>query len=166
MGDLQSEEERDILLEVKLPAVPADTSQAGIVGKLSYFNVINSKPDDVNFAMAFERNSKSNINDYLLIIIINVDGPRGEASKKLDSQRNRIIATTALKEARSLADQGNYTEAKKVLEAATKKISESVSVGEQFCQGLLSDLANAADTMRSQHEYKSKGAHYLMSKYA
>ncbi|XP_003383100.1 PREDICTED: uncharacterized protein LOC100635885 [Amphimedon queenslandica] len=147
MGDLQSEEERDILLELQLPAV-ADMSQQGIIGKLSYFNVINSKPDEVNFTMTFERNN----------------GPRGEASKKLDSQRNRIIATTALKEARSLADQGNYSEAKKVLEAATKKISESVSVGEQFCQGLLSDLTNAADTMRSQHEYKSKGAHYLMSK--
>lgn len=96
---------------------------------------------------------------------LNVDGPRGEASKKLDSQRNRIIATQALKEARALADQGNYAEAKKILEAATKKISESVSVGEQFCQGLLSDLVNASDTMKSQYEYKSKGAHYLMSKY-
>ena len=60
MGDLQSEEERDILLELKLSAVPADISQQGIIGKLSYFNVINSKPDEVSFTMTFERNSKKN----------------------------------------------------------------------------------------------------------
>lgn len=96
--------------------------------------------------------------------MIIVAGPRGEASKKLDTQRNRIIATTALKEARALADQGKYDEAKKTLEAAIAKITASVSVGEQFCQGLLNDLARASETMRSQREYKSHGAHYLMSK--
>lgn len=148
MGDLQSEEERDILIEITLPKIGADTSEEVVKGQLSYFNVISSNLDNVDFNLVLHRNS----------------GPRGEASKKLDSQRNRIIATNALKEARGLADQGKYSEAKSVLEAASRRIRESVSVGEDFCQGLLSDLASASDTMKSREEYKAHGAHYLMSK--
>ena len=67
-------------------------------------------------------------------------------------------------DAKNLADKGKFSEAKTVLETAIQKITASVSVGEQFCQGLLNDLVRAGETMRSQVEYKSHGAHYLMSK--
>ena len=60
---------------------------------------------------------------------------------------------------------GKYEDAKKVLQEAVHQITTSVSVGEEFCQGLLSDLTNASATMKSHHEYKSHGAHYMMSKY-
>lgn len=58
MGDLQSEEERDVLLELKLPAVPSPISQEALKGQLKYFNVVTSSLDTVEFSMIFERNSK------------------------------------------------------------------------------------------------------------
>ena len=58
MGDLQSEEERDVLLELKLPAVPSPISQEALKGQLKYFNVVTSNLDTVEFSMIFERNSK------------------------------------------------------------------------------------------------------------
>ena len=62
------------------------------------------------------------------------------------------------------ASIGKFDEAKKVLQETTQRITSSVSVGEEFCQGLLSDLTNAAESMRTTHHYKSHGAHYMMSK--
>ena len=35
-----------------------------------------------------------------------LDGDRGTPSRSVDTQRNRILATAALKEAETLADQG------------------------------------------------------------
>jgi hypothetical protein len=148
MGDLQSEEERDILLECQLPKLSEPASDLVVKAQMVYFNVISSSMDTVNSNWTVERNS----------------GPRGEPSMKLDSQRNRIIASKALNDARALADAGNYAEAKKILEAAVKRITESVSVGEQFCQGLLNDLVKASESMKSKHEYKSHGAKFMMSK--
>ena len=59
MGDLQSEEERDILLEMKLPAVAADTSAVVILqAKLVYFNVITSNMTSVDCNLSIERNSE------------------------------------------------------------------------------------------------------------
>ena len=44
--------------------------------------------------------------DWFWLLIL--DGDRGTPSRSVDTQRNRILATAALKEAESLADQGKY----------------------------------------------------------
>ena len=43
MGDLQSEEERDIVLELKLPAMASPQQDTVLKATLSYFNVITSR---------------------------------------------------------------------------------------------------------------------------
>ena len=55
MGDLQSEEERDILLELKLPVLSASTSDVVITGQLVYFNVISSTMDNIGSNLTIER---------------------------------------------------------------------------------------------------------------
>ena len=58
MCDLQSEEERDILLELKLPVLSASTSDVIIAGQVFYFNVISSTMDDIGSNLTIERNSQ------------------------------------------------------------------------------------------------------------
>ena len=58
MCDLQSEEERDILLELKLPVLSASTSDVVITGQVFYFNVISSIMDNIGSNLAIERNSQ------------------------------------------------------------------------------------------------------------
>ena len=55
MGDLQSEEERDIVLELKLPALPSPTQDTVLRSTLSYFNVINSELDTVQSELVLSR---------------------------------------------------------------------------------------------------------------
>lgn len=61
MGDLQSEEERDILLELKMQAITADASEQAIKGQLVYFNVVTSGIDTVECNLTIERNSKCSL---------------------------------------------------------------------------------------------------------
>ena len=59
MGDLQSEEERDIVLELRLPALPGPVEGDPVVrAQLSYFNVITSQIDSVECQLAVNRTGK------------------------------------------------------------------------------------------------------------
>jgi len=90
MGDIQSEEERDIVLELKLPALPSPQPDTVLVVTLSYFNVITSALDTLTHELTISR----------------TDGERGVPNEQVDIQRNRIVATAALKKAEPLADRG------------------------------------------------------------
>ena len=55
MGDIQSEEERDIVLELKLPALPSPQPDTVLVVTLSYFNVITSALDTLTHELTISR---------------------------------------------------------------------------------------------------------------
>ena len=44
----------------------------------------------------------------MVVCSLRADGERGVPNEQVDIQRNRIIATAALKKAEPLADQGTY----------------------------------------------------------
>ena len=58
MGDLQSEEERDIVLELKLPAMASPQQDMVLKATLSYFNVITSEFDTVQSELSVQRGGK------------------------------------------------------------------------------------------------------------
>ena len=58
MGDLQSEEQRDILIEFKLPPVPAPGPDNIVSCQIVYFNVITSAMDTVECYLTLQRTSK------------------------------------------------------------------------------------------------------------
>ena len=87
--------------------------------------------------------------------LFDLDGDRGTPSRSVDTQRNRILATAALKEAETLADQGNAAyisstnvltlsnvtiiigkleDAQKVLKDTIATIEKSLTAKETFCQ--------------------------------
>jgi hypothetical protein len=55
MGDLQSEVERDIVLELKLPALASSTQDTVLRTTLSYFNVNNSELDTIQSDLVLSR---------------------------------------------------------------------------------------------------------------
>ena len=56
MGDLQSEEERDIVLEADMPALSGAIEDYHILtAQLSYFNVITSRMDTVEYQLKVNR---------------------------------------------------------------------------------------------------------------
>ena len=55
MGDLQSEEQRDILMELQLPALSSAKADKVISCQLVYFNVITSALDTVDGPLILKR---------------------------------------------------------------------------------------------------------------
>lgn len=59
MGDIQSEEERDIVMELLLPALPAPVKEDPVVKvQLSYFNIITSQLDTIDFDLVVDRSGE------------------------------------------------------------------------------------------------------------
>ena len=55
LGDLQSEEGRDVVLEIVLPALAAPTQDTVLKATLSYFNVISSTMETASYELAINR---------------------------------------------------------------------------------------------------------------
>ncbi len=58
IGDLQSEEERDIVLELKLPLLPFPQKDLVLKASLSYYNVITDKFEKNAVCLYVYRNSE------------------------------------------------------------------------------------------------------------
>lgn len=58
LGDIQSEEERDIVLELSLPAVDGPQEVSAMKASLSYFNVVSSTLDTVDAELVVRRSGK------------------------------------------------------------------------------------------------------------
>ena len=63
MGDLQSEEQRDILIEFKLPPVPAPGPDNIVSCQIVYFNVITSAMDTVECYLTLQRTGNNIMNN-------------------------------------------------------------------------------------------------------
>ena len=121
MGDLQSEEERDVVLELKLPAILEPEQDTVLQTTISYFNVITSKMESSQSKLILSRRGENLSVTYILLstacamhkssyfyplLISLIDGDMGDPNRIVDIQRNRIRACAAMKEAEPLADQG------------------------------------------------------------
>jgi hypothetical protein len=91
LGDLQSEEERDVVLEVTLPATGEEHSDWMVVSaKLTYFNVISSMMEDIQFDLKVHRKQEDSQRPNQAVLV----------------QKMRISSLRSLKEARELGEKG------------------------------------------------------------
>jgi Mg-chelatase subunit ChlD len=149
LGDIQSEEERDIVLELCLPPVEGNQGGTVLSVSLSYFNVITSTLVDTGLTE---------------LVITRSDDERGPPNMTVDQQRNRIIATEALKNSEPLAALGRMDEAKKMLQDAVSTLEKSPTAASEYCKALLEDLKRSLAGMKSRDDFKKYGQQYMHSK--
>ena len=106
LGDLQSEEQRDVLMEILLPVCPDLRADCGILNyasvTLSYFNVIAAVMETVKADLPVSRTDT---------------GKPKTSNPLIDKQEDRIMTMKALGEARKKADEGKYEEVRELLMA-------------------------------------------------
>lgn len=153
VGDIFSEEQKDLLIDLRLPA-----SQAGVTEEqhllkvtLRYFNVIAACDEEVH-TMTVVRRTKTGSED-------------GEKSDKVLEQRSRIEATRALEEAGRLAEQGRIDLANQRLDAAQADIRMRSDGGvREWSAGYVEDLRSVQADMGSEQRYRSAGKMRMASK--
>ena len=141
LGDLQSEETRDVLLELTLPVSAEGDVKYGSIS-LSYFNVITSVMETLKLD--------------LIVVRSNTGKPR-TSNHTIDKERNRINITKAIKEAREKASAGQYEEGRKILSACEEEVKASVTAEDPLCKAMLIDLADCLKGMQDEQSWSGYG---------
>jgi len=116
MGDLQSEETRDVVIELILDKVSStytNTPQLLFNTRCDLFNVVSNELETVKEKLTVLRPEKSENHDQTT------------ADSALYQQRERVLMTRVLQEVRTIADTGDMERAKSVLTAQKTRITAS-----------------------------------------
>eukprot|EP01084_Bolivina_argentea_P069977 127289_1 len=142
--NLQSEENRDLIFELKLPKLGAAKANDPIVQlSVKYKNVVKDKDEILSNVCTINRIEGTQI---------------GERNIELDVQYNRVLAAEAMDKADDLANQGKLDDARKELARAQEQIRKSKSKDNKFSAALVNDMETVADNMRSRQAYRAKGS--------
>jgi len=150
LGDLYSEEDRNIICELEVPP-QAEALDVKILSlKLEYFNVLTS----------------SVTKNQVTLLVNRLDDVPPEhlvPNLLLDKQRNRITTADALEKANRLGTSDKLDEARATLNEAIQQISLSSSCNEVFSQDLITDLKEALSRVRDRVSYETSGSKYMSS---
>jgi Mg-chelatase subunit ChlD len=164
IGDLLSEESKDLLVEVRLPPLNDDDSgidpltfKMGTL-KASFFDVGTSSLESCHIDLIVKRSKH-----------VPVDL---EPNLQVSLQRARIETAAALAEGSQLADAGNFEGARLVLELKLKQVASLVSTAKHkdnaivaaIAQVLVADLEEAINSTRDVDIYRSMGSKAMKMK--
>ncbi|KAI6649334.1 hypothetical protein LOD99_11700 [Oopsacas minuta] len=146
LGDLQSEEQRDVLMELQLPVCSDLGADGGILNyasiTLSYFNVMSSVMETVKSDLPVPRTNT---------------GKPKTSNPLIDKQKNRILTMKALEDAKKKADEGKYEEGRELLMATKQQVAISATSDEIMVQGMMDDMDDMWDGMVDSAKYNSYG---------
>jgi len=143
LGDLYSEEKKDIVIILDVPKIEAESEKHEIFEcELSYFNAILKDSTKILQSGYIKRPK----------FVENL-----KPNYELDKQRNRVETTSALDEARILADKNLLSDAREVLNKMINSINNSISAQDDFCKQLVKDLKSLLDTFVDTKSYTSFG---------
>jgi len=150
MGDIQSEEQRDIIILTDLPALAEETpNQYFATVSLNYFNVLTSTLETKTIKAAIARPS--------------VEPSGQQRNYELDKQNNRLIAAEAMKQATEYGNAKNLAKAREIIASAVSQIKESVTGEDPFCKSLIADLQLCAAGLKDEVSYAKEGSPMLQN---
>ena len=149
LGDIQSDEERDILLVINLPFTDSSTTTI-LKSSIKYFCVVDSSYKCFKTEMSVNRSADAKFSSEI-------------ANLAIDRQRNRILTAKATKEALELADNGDLELARQRLKEEINRVKESLTKDDELCKLLIQDLEKSLEGLRDKHLYHSYGKKYQMN---
>lgn len=156
LGDLYAEEERDILVDLKLPAIAESEGETSMPLLLAACKYKDPVTQEVIQNMAEELS---------IMRPLSLEVGQEVISLEVDRQRNRLRTAEAIADARVLADQGNIEAAQCGLRNARVQLSVSLSAhaGDQLCNVLESELNEIQERMANRQMYERSGRAYILS---
>ena len=147
LGDIQSDEERDILLLINLPYSTDSSTTTVLKSSIKYFCVVDSSYKCFKTEMSVNRSADAKFSSEI-------------ANLAIDRQRNRVLTAKATKEALKLADNGNLELARQRLKEEINRVKESLTKDDELCKLLIQDLEKSLEGLRDEHLYHSYGKKY------
>jgi len=146
LGDIYSEEFKDIVFEV---ALPEGEATAQVTAKLTYLDVVRAE-----IVPGIETK----------VAIARADETASELDLQITEQVNRIETVATIKQANELARKGRYAEGAKMLEEAMDRLKLSPAAqNSALTAKLVADLAECKCGMRDQESFRTSGSNFCQS---
>jgi len=144
LGDLYSEDEKDLLFELQLPVLSSPLQQVEVAHvMLRYFSVSSLSMMETSAVIRIDRPG-----------VTPTDQP---VNLKLDEQKNRIQVAEAMKEARMMADAGEFAKGRQRLSLMATGLRSAPSRASPLVQNLLQDLDTVSEGYEDKQTWKTKG---------
>lgn len=159
IGDLYAEEERDFLIDVKLPALLSSVDSSGCNG-MKVISVVCSYRDPVS-----QKTIQTMVNKLVIKRPETISMEQQSVCLEVDRQRNRLIAANSIADARACADRGDLSRAQLILGTTrtTLQNSPASQAGDQLCKALESELTEIQERMANAQLYENSGRAYVLS---
>eukprot|EP01147_Barroeca_monosierra_P010933 gene10933-3007_t len=160
LADIQAEEERDIVLKLRIPSLPEEDKNEASTGNgrnMEYtYATANIEYVDVISAAFLKRHANMTLQ--------RPSQPPVQAlpDKNVTRQIRRVEATEAMRSARELADHGDFTTARENL-SKIRTTLEAERGGDSYLDHLTRDLDDCMEGVSSKEAYRSKGACVMSS---
>ncbi|KAF8117403.1 hypothetical protein N665_0011s0119 [Sinapis alba] len=151
LGDLYADEERDFLVSINIPN-EKDGHTPLLKLRCVYIDPLTKEATRVE-SQVFQIPRPETVGEEEAVPV------------EVDRQRNRFLAAEAMAQARSLAEDGAFEVAVKVIENFRLVLAETVAgkSHDRFCVALDMELKEMQDRMRSSHVYEALGRAYVLS---
>jgi len=141
LGDIYSEESRDIVVMINVPAITAPINEfsPAVNIKLTYFNVTSNKQEQRTTTGYIKRPSETPADQPINL--------------NIDRQRNRLTAAAAMDQASNVnkSDKDARGNARDILEAAIKSIKQSATAEDKMCIALVNDLQESVGELEDRN---------------
>ena len=154
IGDIHSEEERDLVVEVtldKLATPPKTQWQTIYNAKLNFVNVLTRQPEAKVSSLRVNRSGAGK------------NQPKESGNALVCRQRNRVKLIDAMKNAAEKAKSNDLEGARKLLNDAILYIIASASANDELCQAMVEDLKKCVANCSDQGTWETKGKHMHMN---
>lgn len=148
LGDVYSEDEKDILVQLELPVLPqpmdTEAMQPTLTASCRFFSVSASAMQEVRTTIVIQRPRT-----------VAVQAP---INYELDQQRQRVHVAEAMDRAAQLADAGDLSAGREAIRSAVADARASPSASSELVQGLIEDLERVAEGYASRELYTTSGS--------
>jgi len=150
LGDFYSEETRDVICCMQLPAVTDENPEFPIATvTLEYCNVASNETEKVTCVCSVKRSLKAEKNQ--------------KRDFELDKQINRLTAAAAMEDAQQVG-LSDLNKARQIIKDAISSIEKSISAGDAFSASLIADLEDILSDMKNRTSYQQVAAKKMVWK--
>jgi len=146
LGDLLAKDEKDILVEIRLPALAraADRPAPVLRASLRAFNIAKAQSETAEAVLEVARPEATP-----------ADQPTNMA---IEVQKMRLMAAEAMENASSLADAGNIEAGRQALVSMRDTLGASPAAPTELGRALTAEMAGLTMQYSTEHVYRSVGS--------
>jgi len=152
IGDIQAEENQDVVISCTLPEIEEPTQSYLVFNcEVLYRNVVADKQECESLMGVVDRKKVSG-DDVIRF---------GALDLKVDIEKNRVLATNMIENAKRCGDQNNFAEGRTIINSGLQLLQNSPSASTPFISSMMDDMRTCLSGLQDRTAYRTSGKGYM-----